>query len=348
MPKLNTDFAMKIIPEFNGDRNLGQADLARDEPTLINIVKSKLSGTAYYIVKYKDFEHWADLRQQLQAEFLERRTIGQLQSELLNIRQNFTEDVKLDNNNHDYDILIPARSETIIKVKVDKNEEMVCVKQEISEGVYVGNCLINPIDNFACISILNSTESSVKLESIDLITEILDNYKADIDYERIKRVKSIIKTDHMSDGEREFILGMCTEFNDLFFLAGDRLTYTNAVTHKIPTTHSNPVHTHQYRLPHQQKLEIERQVEQILMDDIISPNTSQIFPIIRMISMNLDIRKLKRINTNIFDFPIGPISFDPPINQSIDPTSELQAQVQALNISDNLNPNLNFPEQMFL
>ncbi|KAG5892527.1 hypothetical protein JTB14_011116 [Gonioctena quinquepunctata] len=51
---------------------------------------------------------------------------------------------------------------------------------------------------------------------------------------------------------------------------------------------------------------------------------------------------------NFQDFPIGPISFDPPINQSIDPTSELQAQVQALNISDNLNPNLNFPEQMFL
>ncbi|KAG5872783.1 hypothetical protein JTB14_031555 [Gonioctena quinquepunctata] len=51
---------------------------------------------------------------------------------------------------------------------------------------------------------------------------------------------------------------------------------------------------------------------------------------------------------NFQDFPIGPISFDPPINQSIDPTSELRAQVQALNISDNLNPNLNFPEQMFL
>ncbi|KAG5870339.1 hypothetical protein JTB14_038035 [Gonioctena quinquepunctata] len=51
---------------------------------------------------------------------------------------------------------------------------------------------------------------------------------------------------------------------------------------------------------------------------------------------------------NFQDFPIGPISFDPPINQSIDPTSELQAQVQALNISDNFNPNLNFPEQMFL
>ncbi|KAG5886620.1 hypothetical protein JTB14_013068 [Gonioctena quinquepunctata] len=48
---------------------------------------------------------------------------------------------------------------------------------------------------------------------------------------------------------------------------------------------------------------------------------------------------------NFQDFPIGPISFDPPINQSIDPTSELQAQVQALNISDNLIPNLNFPNK---
>ncbi|KAG5879607.1 hypothetical protein JTB14_018794, partial [Gonioctena quinquepunctata] len=39
---------------------------------------------------------------------------------------------------------------------------------------------------------------------------------------------------------------------------------------------------------------------------------------------------------------------DFPIDQSIDPTSELQAQVQALNISDNINPDLNFPEHMFL
>ncbi|KAG5863951.1 hypothetical protein JTB14_001126 [Gonioctena quinquepunctata] len=90
MPKLNTDFAMKIIPEFDGDRSmlhkfltccdivysdLGQADLAIDKPTLINIVKSKLSGTAYNIVKFRDFEHWADLRQQLQAEFSEQRII---------------------------------------------------------------------------------------------------------------------------------------------------------------------------------------------------------------------------------------------------------------------------------
>ncbi|KAG5863576.1 hypothetical protein JTB14_014371 [Gonioctena quinquepunctata] len=147
---------------------------------------------------------------------------------------------------------------------------MACLKQEISEGVYVGNCLMNPIDNFACISILNSTESSVKFESFNLITETLDNYgvlhinKDDIDYERIKRVKS---------EERESILGICTEFNDLFFL-GDKLTYTNTVTHKIPTKHSNPVHTRQHRLPHQQKLEIERQVEQMLKDDIISPSKS--------------------------------------------------------------------------
>ncbi|KAG5871458.1 hypothetical protein JTB14_026910 [Gonioctena quinquepunctata] len=46
--------------------------------------------------------------------------------------------LQLENNNHDNDISIPAKSEKIIKVKVDKNEEMVCMKQEISEGVYVG------------------------------------------------------------------------------------------------------------------------------------------------------------------------------------------------------------------
>ncbi|KAG5885803.1 hypothetical protein JTB14_031520 [Gonioctena quinquepunctata] len=81
---------------------------------------------------------------------------------------------------------------------------------------------------------------------------------------------------------------------------------------------------------------------------IIIRNTSQIFPIILMISMILDSETQLNQYENFQDFPIGPISFDPPINQSIDPTSELQAQVQALNISDNLNPNLNFPEQMFL
>ena len=96
---LQVDHALKMIPEFSGDReNLHkflvccdivnvQATSKTDKETFLNIVKTKLCGSAYNLIKYKTFTTWPELKLLLQGQYLEKRTIAQIQTELLNSRQ---------------------------------------------------------------------------------------------------------------------------------------------------------------------------------------------------------------------------------------------------------------------
>ncbi|KAJ8914119.1 hypothetical protein NQ315_016194, partial [Exocentrus adspersus] len=100
-----TEFAFKIIPHFDGDRqNLHKyisccqvvwdsATTRANQQMFLNIAKARLSGPAYNLIKYKNINDWDSLKTVLQEQYLERRTIAQIQRELLSTRQNFNEDV---------------------------------------------------------------------------------------------------------------------------------------------------------------------------------------------------------------------------------------------------------------
>lgn len=105
-PRLHIETALRMIPEFDGKReefhkfvsvcDMISSDMsaAADAPMLLNLIKTKLSGQAYNIIKYKNFRNWNELKTILQEQFLERRTVAQLQIELLAIKQNFNEDIR--------------------------------------------------------------------------------------------------------------------------------------------------------------------------------------------------------------------------------------------------------------
>lgn len=100
------DLALKMIPEFKGDRDTlhkfiaccdivhPMATTRAETQTLLNVIKTKLSGAAYNLIKYKEFATWDELKIFLQEQYLERRTIAQIQSELLNCRQRQNEGVR--------------------------------------------------------------------------------------------------------------------------------------------------------------------------------------------------------------------------------------------------------------
>lgn len=78
----------------------------------------------------------------------------------------------------------------------------------------------------------------------------------------------------MNTEEKESILEICKTFNDIFHLDGDKLTCTDAIKHSIPLKSSKPIFVKPYRLPEQQKNEINKQIQQMLDDDIIEPSHS--------------------------------------------------------------------------
>ena len=94
---------------------------------------------------------------------------------------------------------------------------------------------------------------------------------------RLSRFREQLRTDHLNDKERVSLVKICKEYHDIFHLSGDKLTCTTAADHAIPTATINPsraINTKSFRIPEINEEEVERQIEQMLNDDIIQPSTS--------------------------------------------------------------------------
>lgn len=102
----SVEMALKMIPDFSGNReNLHKflaccdivspmATTRADKEMLLNVIKTKLSGSAYNLIKYREFATYDDLKLILEEQYLERRTMAQIQTELLNCRQHHNESVR--------------------------------------------------------------------------------------------------------------------------------------------------------------------------------------------------------------------------------------------------------------
>lgn len=177
-------------------------------------------------------------------------------------------------------IILPARAESIISILVDTNEEQLCLAREIQENVYVGNCIISPRNNVAVISVLNSSEKDIEIDCINLELTPFSNYnilnfESNEENERVKKLFDKIDFNGLNRKEEEALKEILIEYNKIFYLDGDTLSHTSAITHKIdliPGT--KPINSKPYRLPMSQRQEINKQVGKMLDEGIISPTNS--------------------------------------------------------------------------
>jgi hypothetical protein len=97
------------------------------------------------------------------------------------------------------------------------------------------------------------------------------------DANRLAKLREELRTDHLSSEERVSLIKICEEYNDVLHLPGDKLTFTAAAEHAIPTPTIDPtrgINTKPYRIPEIHREEVQKQTEQMLRDGIIAPNTS--------------------------------------------------------------------------
>ena len=95
--------------------------------------------------------------------------------------------------------------------------------------------------------------------------------------DRLSKLRDELRTDHLSNEERDSLVKNCEEFNDIFHLPGDTLTFTTATEHTIPTQTIDPmrgINTKSYRIPEIHREEVQKQTEQMLRDGIIVPSSS--------------------------------------------------------------------------
>jgi len=92
---------------------------------------------------------------------------------------------------------------------------------------------------------------------------------------RGERVITKLRDDHLNEEEKKLLREIYFEYQDVFYLLGDKLSCTNAARHTIQLEPGvTPVNTRPYRLPESQKEEIDRQVKQLVEDGIVTPSES--------------------------------------------------------------------------
>jgi hypothetical protein len=81
----------------------------------------------------------------------------------------------------------------------------------------------------------------------------------------------------LNSEERASLVRICEEYNDVFWLSVDKLTFTTAAEHAIPTPVVDPtrgINTKPYRIPEVHREKVRRQIDQMLLDGIIEPSAS--------------------------------------------------------------------------
>lgn len=183
---------------------------------------------------------------------------------------------------------LKPRTETIISIPIAdpimENKNILIQKQELIQDVYCAN-IINTVRNGnTVISILNISELPQNIYE-DQLNKIL--YDNDIEYklheikivndnnDRVNKIKSLIRSDHLNNEERKTILEICEHFSDVFHLENDYLTFTNAAEHiiRLPANQP-PIYKRPYRLPQAQQKEIEQQLIKMEQNDIIERSMS--------------------------------------------------------------------------
>ncbi len=191
-------------------------------------------------------------------------------------------------------VSLPARTEMIVQLPIragSKMKEGLVEKAELASGVYLAESLVKVNSGQVITSILNTRDEDVEISITELeltepdnsnVNEVLTvgltesgTTKGNTSLSRGEQVVSKLRTDHLNKEEKKALQEICFEYQDVFYLPGDKLSSTNAVRHAIhlePGT--TPINTRPYRLPESQKNEIDRQVEQLLGEDIIVKSNS--------------------------------------------------------------------------
>ncbi|XP_032688643.1 uncharacterized protein LOC116852416 [Odontomachus brunneus] len=86
---------------------------------------------------------------------------------------------------------------------------------------------------------------------------------------RLGELLTLIKLDYLNPEETDNVTILIKNHQDCFQLPGEQLTYTHVLQHQIPTTDDYPINTKQYRFPQIHKVEINKQVQELLNSGII-------------------------------------------------------------------------------
>ena len=163
----------------------------------------------------------------------------------------------------------PTRTKMIVRLPVSVKShvrEGLVESSEIIKRVHPAESLVKASDGYIITSILNTREQEVDIPKLEVqLTELEDHDRdepaviglseqdmgrGDQSLSRGEIVVDSLRTDHLNDKERKSLCELCFEYQDMFYLPGDRLSAKNAARHTIQLEPGvTPVNTRPYRIP---------------------------------------------------------------------------------------------------
>lgn len=179
--------------------------------------------------------------------------------------------------------VIPARTEMIKYVKTTIPKTCLVVQQELNPHVFIANTIAEPEDGFIPVRIINLKNKAVKITNLSPKVKPITNYKVinlknsgNSDPKRAEKLLKELKCSHIPDKERTNILKLCLKFLDIFHLKDDVLETTNVYSPTITVkANTQPVYSRPYRLPVAQRQEVDKQIGNMLKDNIIEKAKSE-------------------------------------------------------------------------
>lgn len=186
-----------------------------------------------------------------------------------------------DISNHSY--VIQPRCEVIKYIPTQFTGNCVIIANEIQKGIFVAGSIAEPTNNQIPVRILNTTNSPVEFDTKSLEILSLDQFHVcSFDSHRItpNRINKLFDLldlpSYLNKEEQISVEKICAKYADVFNLPGDKLTTTNLLQHSIKLkSDEQPVYTKPYRIPHSLKAEVQKQIKDMLDNDIIEETTSE-------------------------------------------------------------------------
>lgn len=162
-----------------------------------------------------------------------------------------------------------------LNIPVNIDDGPVIIPEMYVNNVYIPESIANSKNGFCIIPFDNENEIEVNFHQqikVQPITSVAfdepEYYSSHLDFTKI------IRTEHLNVEEKFKIISLCKQYKDIFYNENSKLTFSNAIKHKIRTVDDEPVFCRPFRYPYHLKHEIQVEVQKLLNNDIIRPSIS--------------------------------------------------------------------------
>lgn len=222
-------------------------------------------------------------------------------------------------------IKIAPRCEQRVRLPTNlRNGQAIMNYKIFCDGVRMPSAIVRCENGFATTVIQNIKDREVTLNfltpvtvteynsdtcEINNITDI-DMTNIDIDSILTENLNNKLRLDHMNEEEKTYIRKLCSEYKDIFYSEKLPLTFTNDVKHQIRTRNEDPIFIRPYRQPQVINDEINRQVEKMLENNIVTHSHSPWSAPVHLVPKKMDASNEKKYRLVIDYRKLNEITID--------------------------------------